>query len=132
MREDQIEEQGQVLRAELVSERRAAGSVHRWRCSADLRVRFVAYAVACAADGESHRRIAERLGLCQATVSRWMREARGARAGFRSVAIVPAERRATRRATAMPAPSLRLLTPRGFIVEGLEPELLVSLLRMFG
>jgi hypothetical protein len=65
-------------------------------------------------------------------VSRWIREARGARAGFRSVAIVPAERRAARRATAMPAPSLRLLTPHGFIVEGLEPELLVSLLRVLG
>ncbi len=131
MRDDQIEEEGQVLRAELVSERGGAGGMHRWRCSAELRARVVAYAGACAADGESHRRIAERLGLCQATVSRWMREARGGRGGFRSVAIVPTERRAVPRAAAAPS-SLRLLTPRGFIVEGLEPELLVSLLRMLG
>lgn len=28
--------------------------------------------------------------------------------------------------------AVRLLTPRGFIVEGLDPELLVSLLRVLG
>jgi transposase-like protein len=91
----------------------------------------VAYTVECAADGESHRRIAKRLGLCQATVSRWLREAHGGRGGFRSVAIVPSGRKVPVRATSVSS-SLRLLTPRGFIVEGLEPELLVSLLRMLG
>jgi transposase-like protein len=88
----------------------------------------VAYAVACAADGESHRCIATRLGVVQPTLSRWIREGALRGGGFRSVAIVPSERRATR-----PMPSaVRLLTPRGFIVEGLDPELLVSLLRVLG
>jgi hypothetical protein len=128
MSDDPIEGQGQQLGDELGGERRVAGGLHRWRCSSDLRARVVAYAVACAADGESHRRIAERLGLVQPTLSRWIRETGGRAAGFRSVAIVPSGRRQG----GPPAASLRLLTPRGFVVEGLDPELLASLLQVLG
>ena len=60
------------------------------------------------------------------------REARGGRGGFRSVAIVPSARRVAAPTSAGRVVPLRLLTPRGFIVEGLEPELLVSLLRVLG
>ena len=89
---------------------------------------MVAYVVACVANGESHGRIAARLGLTQSTLSRWIREAAESDPGFRSVAIVPSEQKAAR-----PLPStVRLLTPHGFVVEGLDPELLVSLLQVLG
>ena len=49
----------------------------------------MAYAVACSADGESHGRVAERLGVGQGTVSRWIRRRRRAKGSVRPVAIVP-------------------------------------------
>jgi hypothetical protein len=39
MRDDELEEQGQHLHNEVELERQAAGGVHRWRCSAELRAR---------------------------------------------------------------------------------------------
>lgn len=91
----------------------------------------MAHALACSADRESHTSIGQRLGILQTTLSRWIREAKGpGEAGFRQVAIVPSERRASPRPQQLPA--LRLLTPRGFIVEGLDAELLAALLRVLG
>jgi len=90
----------------------------------------VAYARVCRAEGESHQRIADRLGLCQPTLSRWLRAAAGAASPFRSVAIVPSHRHD---GDAGRAPALlRLVTPHGFVVEGLDPALLVSLLQVLG
>ena len=126
MSDDHIEKQGQHLHDKLDGERQSAGGSHRWRCTADLRSRVVAYALACVADGESHARIAVRLGLTQSTLSRWIRGAGESDPGFRSVAIVPSEQKAARPLT------VRLLTPHGFIVEGLDSELLVSLLQVLG
>jgi len=91
MSDDHVEEQGQHLRDELDRERRKAGGSHRWRCSEELRLRVVAYAVACSLDGDSHAQTASRLGLTQSTLSRWIREAGESDPGFRSVAIVPSE-----------------------------------------
>jgi transposase-like protein len=129
MDEERIIEQGQRLSEELANERqRARGG--RWRCPLALRSRIVAYAGACSADGESHQRIADRIGVTQRTLSRWIRRAGQAGAGVRPVAIVPSTRgQATRPAARTP---LRLLTPHGFAVEGLDPELLVSLLQVLG
>ncbi len=129
MDDERIIEQGQHLSEELAKEQQRAGR-QRWRCPVDLRARIVAYAVACSADGESHRRIAERLGMRQRTLSRWIRTWRQAGAGVRQVAIVPAEPRHPV-APAARGP-VRLLTPHGFVVEGLDPELLVSLLQVLG
>ena len=129
MDDDGINEQGQRLSEELAKERQGVAG-RRWRCALDLRARIVAHAVACSADGESHRRIAERLGMRQRTLSRWIRTWRQAGAGVRQVAIVPAShRRATPPADRA---ALRLRTPHGFVVEGLDPELLVSLLQVLG
>ncbi len=132
MSDEQVRERGEELHEDLEHERASAGGLHRWRCSADLRARVLAYAGGCTADGESHTRIAERLGVGQATLSRWIREAQGEASGFRSVAIVPAERRTNARAAAPVSTELRLLTPRGFVVEGLDAELLASLLGVLG
>ena len=128
MSEDHLDDLGQELHRKLARERRRAGGTRRWRCSTVLRSRVVAYAVACVANGESHGGIAVRLGLTQSTLSRWIREAGESDPGFRSVAIVPSEQKAAR-----PLPfTVRLLTPHGFVVEGLDPELLVSLLQVLG
>ncbi len=128
MSEDPDDDHGQELHAKLVRERRRAGGTHQWRCSSNLRARVVAYAGACAAEGEAHGSIAARLGVVQSTLSRWIREAEECETGFRPVAIVPSER-----AVAEPtSTSLRLVTPRGFVVEGLEAELLASLLQVLG
>jgi hypothetical protein len=124
---DEIGETGQGLRGELGTERERAGGVRRWRCSKGLRERVVAYAAECAVRRESHDRIAGRLGLAQETLSRWIRESAGSN-DFRQVAIVPVEHSEHIAAVS----SLRLTTPRGLVVEGLDPELLVSLLRVLG
>lgn len=126
---ERIIEQGEHLSEELAKQRQPAVG-RRWRCPVDLRCRVVAYAVACSADGESHQRIADRLGVTQCTLSRWIRRWRQAGAGVRPVAIVPATHElATPPAARTP---LRLVSPRGFVVEGLDAELLASLLQVLG
>jgi len=127
MDDERIIEQGQHLSEELAKEQQRAG---RWRCPVDLRTHIVTYAVACSAEGESHRRIADRLGMTQRTLSRWIRKAHQARAGVRAVAIVPAEHR--RITTPAPQAPLRLVSPHGYVIEGLDPEVLVSLLQVLG
>ncbi len=129
MGDERIIEQGEQLSEELAKERQPAAG-RRWRCPVDLRSRIVAYAVACSADGESHRRIAARLGVTQRTLSRWIGTWRRAAAGVRQVAIVPS---AGGRTTPEPARTgLRLVTPRGFVVEGLDAERLALLLQVLG
>ena len=126
MADDPFLDQGQHLREQLRGEREQAGP-HRWQCSPELRSRLIAYAAACRADGESHQRVSERLGIVQTTLSRWMRTARASAPGLRQVAIVP-----TSRSRSTPAPRLRLLSPNGYVVEGVDPELLAYLLRVLG
>jgi hypothetical protein len=127
---EEIGETGQRLRGELEAEREGAGGVRRWRCSRALRERVVAYAVECAARRESHDRIAGRLGLAQETLSRWIRESAGSN-DFRQVAIVPSTGGRASEPAAEPA-ALRVITPHGFIVEGLDLEHLAGLLRVLG
>jgi hypothetical protein len=125
MSDGQIEEQGEQLRKQVEIERTQAGGVRQWRCSEVLRGRVVAYAATCSAEGESHRRISLRLGLDQATLSRWIRRSTASSSDFRRVAIVPTESSELRPSVS----SLRLRTPHGFIVEGLDLERLAALLR---
>lgn len=120
-------ELGEVLRDEMEAVR-AKDGLFRWRCPEELRERVVAYARACRGDGESSHRIASRLQLPQPTLSRWLRRTPTGGGGFRSVAIVPA----AETAAATPPATLRLLTPRGFIVEGVDLEALARLLRVCG
>ena len=129
MDSERIIEQGEHLSEELTKERQPAVG-RRWRCAVDLRSRIVAYAVACSADGESHQRIADRLGVKERTLSRWIRRARQTGVGVRQVAIVPSP--GDRTMPPLPRATLRLVTPRGFVVEGLDAELLASLLQVLG
>jgi hypothetical protein len=125
-----IKRQGEQLREHVEIERTRAGGVHHWRCSDGLREQIVRFAVTCSAEGESHRRIAGRLGLEQGTVSRWIRESAGSN-DFRQVAIVPSTGGRASEPAAEPA-ALRVITPHGFIVEGLDLEHLAGLLRVLG
>ena len=110
---DHSEKQGQQLRDELEGERRRARGSHRWWCSDELRFRAVRYAVACSLDGESHGRIADRLGLTGSTLSRWVRDSAGAGSGLREVAIVPATRQKhTACSTTAPPPTHRARSHR--------------------
>jgi hypothetical protein len=73
--------------------------------------------------------ICRRLGLVESTLARWLRADRAElAAGFRSVSIVAAEECGH---PGIGAP-LRLITPRGYCVEGLDAQALAFLLRVVG
>lgn len=112
----QKDEEEELLKQALGQERTSAGGLYRWRCSADLRLRVVSYARSCLAAGDSLRRVAERLGITQGTLSRWLRDS--GEGSFQPVSIVPAGPVTGHR----PASALRVITPRGFVVEGLDLE----------
>lgn len=97
---------------------------HQW--PAELRASILAYTESCTQQGESENQVAKRLGIWQSTLSRWRRKAR--KAAFRQVAIVPSEGAVA----PMEHRSIRLITPNGYQVEGLGPELLVAVLRALG
>lgn len=126
MDEQHLGEWGEVLASEVaghVGTRRSK----KWRCPAELRSRIVEYARSCRELGQTIGDIAAGLGLVESTVARWLRR-EGARLspGFRSVAIVATGDH--------PAPevseTLRLVTPRGYRVEGLDVESLAYLLQV--
>lgn len=99
----------------------------RWRCPAELKARVMSYAKVCREQGETIEGIASRLGLVGATLARWLRSDRNElAAGFRSVAIVASDHDEP----VGSAGRLRLVTPRGYCVEGLDPQTLAFLLRV--
>ena len=110
-----------------------AGRSKKWRCPWDLRSRLVAYARACRERGEPYGDIAARLGLVESTLARWLRRDRvTASPGFRSVAIVAAGEGAQETGASREPPVLRLVTPRGYAVEGLDVATAAYLLRVLG
>ena len=112
-----------------VADELRSGRSKKWRCLADRRFRIVSYGRVCRERGESLGDIARRLGLVESTLARWLRSDRRAlTAGFRSVLIGPA----TDEGGAAPAGALRLVTPRGYTVEGLDAPTLAFLLRVVG
>ena len=91
---------------------------------------MISFARVCRDHGEPVRDIAQRLGLVESTLARWLRADRAVlAAGFRSVAIVASGE--SEEGTA-PDHRLRLMTPRGYCVEGLDPQTLAFLLRVVG
>jgi transposase-like protein len=116
------------LAGEVADELRS-GRSKKWRCPAELRLRVVSYARVCRERGEPLGDIARRLGLVESTLARWLRaERRSLAAGFRSVSIVSA----TDEAEVESGGHLRLVTPRGYTVEGLDAPTLAFLLRVVG
>lgn len=98
--------------------RSGGGGVGR-RYPAELRA--LAAAVAQERREEPLARVAADLGVSAVSLQRWLEQ--GESAGFRPVEIEPGP-------AAAPARGLALITPRGYRVEGLEPGVLVSLLRV--
>jgi hypothetical protein len=109
------------------------GRSKKWRCPAELKAQVLVYAGHCRERGEPLGDIAARLGLVESTVSRWLRRERGrSRATFRQVAIVAHEGGSWSAEPGGAPGTLRLITPRGYTVEGLEVEDLARLLQVVG
>ena len=114
-----------------VAEELRCGRSKKWRCPADLRTRIVSYARVCRERGEPQGDIAARLGLVESTLARWLRAERKALAlapGFRAVSVVEAEEQVHGERGG----ALRLTTPAGYVVEGLDAPTLAFLLRVVG
>ena len=91
---------------------------------------MISFARVCREHGEPVRDIARQLGLVESTLARWLRADRAAlAAGFRSVAIVAS---GDSEEGIESDRGLRLVTPRGYCVEGLDPQTLAYLLRVVG
>ena len=103
----------------------------RWRCPLPLRSRIVSYAKVCREQGEPLHQISGRLGLVESTVARWLKSDRKALAlapGFRSITVLDNEESGQ----AESYNPLRLTTPAGYLVEGLDAQTLAFLLRVLG
>ena len=103
----------------------------RWRCPPDLRSRILSYGRVCCERGESIEGISQRLGIGNSTLARWMRADQEERqGGFRSVAIVASQD--CDHASGRDGAPLRLTTPGGYTVDGLDAQTLAFLLRVVG
>lgn len=109
----------QVKRFREAVSRQGVGGVGR-RYPEELRA--VAVAVAKARKDEPLAWVAADLGVSTVSLQRWLEQAEPAH--FRPVEVAPE--------TGVEAAGLVLITPRGYRVEGLEAEALVSLLRVLG
>jgi transposase-like protein len=87
-------------------------------------IAYVVLAEQAIAEGASQSRIALELGLTQPTLSRWLTdEHESAQRPVEVESGLP---------SGLESPSLRLRTPRGFVVEGLDLESVAALLRVLG
>jgi len=104
-----------------IEEERAAWQGKRWRCSWKLRGEIEAIGKELIADGWTAKRASEALGLGPATLGRWL-SSDGSTAsspvGFRRVEIDAVAR----------CSELRLVSPAGYRVEGLDLEQVKQLL----
>lgn len=102
----------------------------RWRCPKELRSKVVSYVAVCRERGEPYFEIAVRLGLVESTLARWVRiEHSNGKGGFRPVAIVPS---GDAESVTQSEAAIRVVTPRGYRIEGLDPQSLAYILRIVG
>lgn len=109
-----------VKRFRAEAARHGAGRVGR-RYPADLKA--LAVALAEERRGEPLSHVASELGVSELSLQRWIEQGEPAR--FRPVEVELDSGR-------VPGRGLVLITPRGYRVEGLQAESLVSLLRVLG
>ena len=115
------------LKQEVASEL-VTGPGKRWRCPAGLKSRIVSYARVCSERGEPVLDVSIRLGLVESTLAIWLRaDSKELAAGFRPVSIVAAEEHHQSETIAV---ALRLTTPAGYRVDGLDAQTLAFLLRV--
>ena len=116
--------------AELIRGHRKPGLGKRWRCPKELRQRAVGYAEACCGRGESKWAVAQRLGIVESTLCRWLRREGGAIVpAMRPVSVIDAPAR-DHGDESTSSPRLRVVTPRGYVVDGLDLEGAAYLLRI--
>ena len=116
--------------AQLIRSHRRPELGKRWRCPKELRQRAVAYTEACCGRGESKWAVAQRLGVVESTLCRWLRGKRNAIVpAMRPVSVIgaPFEDHAEELSPTRP---LRLVTPHGYVIDGLDLEGLAYLLRV--
>ena len=99
-----MEDRGKELR-EAIEESR--GGKKRWRCPSSLRSEAVSYLKARRESGSLLSSLSVELGISGATVSRWLEEGSGE---LRPVRVTDAP---------VLSGELRLVTPRGYRIEGL-------------
>ena len=130
MEDQDLQTWGKQISQEL-AEGRTSGRSKKWRCPPELQSRVVSYTKVCREHGEPYFDIAVRLGLVESTLTRWLRTGKAkSEPGFRSVSIVAREPEET---GALPAGAdLRLLTPHGYRIEGLDAQTRAYLLRVVG
>ncbi len=131
MREHDRGEAAELARE--VALRRSAVPHKRWRAPDALRERLLAYVERRRDEGETVSEIAGEVGMVESTLYRWLRrpEAQGT-AGLRQVAIVPADGEQRVSGVGEELVALRLITPRGYVVEGLDRDDLLPLLKALG
>ena len=84
----------------------------------------------CRERGEPVLDISIRLGLVESTVARWLRaDSKELAAGFRPVSIVAAEEH---HQSELISGAMRLTTPAGYRIDGLDAQTLAFLLRVVG
>jgi transposase-like protein len=113
--------------------RRAAARSRRWQSPKDLRSRAVVYARGRLDEGATVADVAGELGMVESTLYRWLRVKRADPVpGFRRVAIVPSCGTVGAESDEDPRRVIRLITPHGYVVEGLDAGTVVALLRELG
>jgi hypothetical protein len=108
----------EVLRGEIDRSRAEQGG--RWRCPGELRQRLTAHIRERRGEGVSLERIATDLGVCEASVSRWVSPV--ATTGKRELIEVAMT-------SGVRAQGLVVVTPRGYRLEGVSEGLALRLLR---
>jgi len=125
-----LDEVCEQLRREIEAELESRPG-RRWRCPVPLRSRIVSYARVCREQGEPLHQISSRLGLVESTLARWLKADGRALAlapGFRSVSVLEGGDHGQGETLH----TLRLTTPAGYMVEGLDAQTLAFLLRVVG
>ena len=113
--------------------RRNEAPRRRWRAPDDLREQVLEYARDCREQGEPVVDIAGRLGMVESTLYRWLRvESEQCSPELKSVSIVPAMDGIEEEVEIRRQEPVRLITPQGYVVEGLDAELVVEVLRALG
>jgi len=96
---------------------RSRSGLDRWRCPDGLRRKIVEYAEQGRGEGIPVARLAERVGLSTSGLRRWLSQGRGVLRPVRVQESAPA------------VPSLVLITPGGYRLEGLDASSAADLLR---
>ena len=107
------------MEAEAESIRRALRARRKQRYSPELKTQIIAYVAARRAAGDSQSTVSAALGVKWSTLRRWLSRTS-------STALVPVQ---VREVAAWTSPTLSLVTPSGYRLDGLDAREAVALFR---